>query len=117
MKHAGATALVVLDAQTEQPIGIITEADIAHAVADGKNLDNVRIRDLMTIRPAVIGAATSIRDAAETMTAGRFRHLPVVSGAGLIGMVDIVDVCRALLDPNIARLLLADSAQPEQSRD
>src|SRR5690348_9403258 len=32
MKHAGASALVVLDSQTDKPIGIITEADIAHAV-------------------------------------------------------------------------------------
>ena len=33
MKHAGATALMVLDAQAGQPIGIITQADIARAVA------------------------------------------------------------------------------------
>ena len=36
MKHAGASALMVLHAHTGQPIGIITEKDIAHAVADGK---------------------------------------------------------------------------------
>jgi CBS domain-containing protein len=36
MHHAGATALIVLDAQTGQPAGIITQADIARAVADGK---------------------------------------------------------------------------------
>ena len=36
MKHAGASALMVLHAHTGQPIGIITEEDIAHAVADGK---------------------------------------------------------------------------------
>jgi CBS domain-containing protein len=36
MKHAGATALMVLDAQTGQPIGIITQADTAGAVADAK---------------------------------------------------------------------------------
>jgi CBS domain-containing protein len=48
MKHAGATALMVLDAQTGQPIGIITQADIARAVADGKDVNSVRIYDLMT---------------------------------------------------------------------
>lgn len=98
MKHAGASALMVMDAQTDQPIGIITEADIAHAVADKRDLDNTRIRDLMTPRPTVISAATSIRDAADMMVRGRFRHLPVVGDAGLIGMVDVVDVCRALID-------------------
>jgi len=39
MKHAGASALMVLHAHTGQPIGIITEKDIAHAVADGKDLE------------------------------------------------------------------------------
>src|SRR6266571_6856326 len=46
MKHAGATALTVLDAH-DRPIGIITDADIAHAVADGKDVNSVRIHDLM----------------------------------------------------------------------
>jgi CBS domain-containing protein len=101
MKHAGATALVVLDGQqTNQPIGIITEADIVRTVADGKDVNEVRIHDLMTARPTLVSAKTSIRNAAEIMTNGRFRHLPVVDGDDLlIGMVDIGDVCRALLGP------------------
>ena len=98
MKHAGATALMVLDAQTDQPIGIITEADIAHAVADGKNMNSVRIYELMTTRPTVIKTTTNIRDAAKVMTSGHFRHLPVVGDAGLVGIIDISDVCLALLE-------------------
>lgn len=98
MRHADTSALLVLDAHTDRPIGIITEADITRAVADVKDLNEVRIRQLMTTGPAVIGPATSIREAAQTMTNGRFRHLPVVGDAGLVGMVDIIDVCRALLD-------------------
>ena len=103
MKHAGATALVVLDEWTDQPVGIVTETDIAHAVADGKDVNDVRIHDLMTDAPTVIRATTSIRDAARIMTNDRFRHLPVVDDAGLVGMVDIGDVCRALLDTDISR--------------
>jgi CBS domain-containing protein len=100
MRHAGATALVVLDGQdTNRPVGIITEADIVHTVADGKDPNNVRIRDLMTTSMTVVEQTTSVRDAAETMVAGHFRHLPVVGRTGLTGMVDIRDVCRALLDP------------------
>src|SRR5215475_13044337 len=68
MRHAGATALVVLDGQeTNRPLGIVTEK-------------------------------TGIPEAAETMTTGHFRHLPVVGASGLTGIVDIRDVCRALLD-------------------
>jgi CBS domain-containing protein len=100
MKHAGATALVVLDGQdTSRPVGIITEADIVHTVADGKDVNEVRIHDLMTTSPTVVEETTSVRDAAETMVAGHFRHLPVIGRAGLTGIVDIRDVCRALLDP------------------
>jgi CBS domain-containing protein len=102
MKHAGATAVTVLDARTGQPVGIITEADIAHAVADGKDVNVTRIHALMTTRPTVINAATSVRDAAKVMTSGHFRHLPVVGDAGLVGIVDITDVCRALLESDIS---------------
>jgi len=112
MKRANATALIVTQAQTAQPIGIITEADISHAVADGKNPNDVRIYQLMTPRPTVVSTTTSIRDAAEVMTSGRFRHLPVMGDAGLVGIVDITDVCRALLEADVSRSP-ADTAQPE----
>jgi CBS domain-containing protein len=99
MRHAGATALVVLDGQeTNRPVGLITEADIVHTVADGKDVNEVRIQDLMTTKPTVIKATTSISDAARTMMAGHFRHLPVVDDTGLIGIVDVRDICGALLD-------------------
>jgi len=78
MKHAGTTALVVLDAETDRPVGIVTDTDVAHAVADGKN---------------------SLREAAELMTKGHFRHLPVVGDSGLAGIVDISTVSLALLGP------------------
>ena len=48
MKHAGVSALMVLDARTGQPAGIIMEADIAHAVADGKDVNSIRVYELMT---------------------------------------------------------------------
>jgi CBS domain-containing protein len=99
MKHAGTSALVVLDGhETNRPVGLVTEADIVHAVADGKDVNEVRIHDLMTNAPTVVDGAESIRDAANTMLKGHFRHLPVVGPDGLSGIVDIGDICRALLD-------------------
>ena len=112
MKRANATALVVTQVQTGQPIGIITEADISHVVADGKNPNDVRIYQQMTARPTVVNTTTSIRDAAIVMTSGRFRHLPVIGDAGLVGIVDISDVCRALLEADVSGPP-ADTAQPE----
>lgn len=99
LKRGHATALVIVDDEdARRPLGLITEADIVRAVADRKDVNDVRIRDLMTMRPTVITAATTVRDAAESMLAGHFRHLPVVNDGRLIGIVDIRDVCRALLE-------------------
>ena len=96
MKHAGTTALLVVDAQSGQPVGIVTETDVAHAIADGKDVNDVWVGAVMTTRPAVVTTA-SIRDVAEIMTARHFRHLPVAGDAGLLGVIDIIDVCRALI--------------------
>jgi CBS domain-containing protein len=96
MKHAGTTALMVVNAQTGQPAGIITEADVAHAIADGKDANDVWVDAVTTTRPAVT-TTTSIRDTATIMTARHFRHLPVAGDTGLLGVVDITDVCRALI--------------------
>ena len=96
MKHAGTTALLVLDAQTSQPAGIITEADITRAIADGKDVNDVWAGTVMTTRPAVT-TTTSIRDTAKIMTTRHLGHLPVAGDAGLLGVVDIIDVCRALI--------------------
>ena len=97
MKHAGTTALLVVDAQSGQPVGIITEGDVAHAIGDGKDVNDVWVGAVMTTRPALI-TTTSIRDAAKIMTARHFRHLPVAGDAGLLGVVDISDVCRVLIN-------------------
>ena len=97
MRRKGVTALALVDASTNRPIGLITEADLVQLMADGRDPDAVRIHELMATRLSVIKATASIRDAADTML-GRFRHLPVTDDAGLVGIVDITDICRALLD-------------------
>ena len=56
----------------------------------------------MTARPTVVDTTTSIRGAARGMTSGRFRHLPVIGDTGLVGIVDITDVCRALLEADVS---------------
>ena len=101
MKHAGATALVVLDAETDRPVGIVTDTDVAHAVADGKNVNETRISEVMTPDPTVVGTTCTLREAAELMTNGRFRHLPVVDDSGLAGIVDISTIGRALLASDV----------------
>jgi IMP dehydrogenase len=97
MKHAGTTALIVADTQTGQPAGIITETDIIHAIADGMDANDIWVGAVMTTRPAIT-TTTSISDAAKVMAARHLRHLPVNGDTGILGIVDIADVCQALID-------------------
>ena len=84
MKHAGTSALIVTDSRTGQPAGIITEADVARAIAAGKDLNDVRVHAVMTTPPAI---TASIGDAATNMTARHFRHPPVTqSEPGHLGL-------------------------------
>ena len=47
MRYRGATALLILDgARSNRPVGIITQADLIQAAADGKDLNQVRIQEL-----------------------------------------------------------------------
>src|SRR5262249_54771624 len=92
--------------ESKRPIGILTEADIVRVVADGQDVNDIRIRELMTSSPVVCDGATTIEVAAKSMTDGRFRHLPVVDQGGVVGIIDIGDVSRALLGPS------AGSRQP-----
>jgi CBS domain-containing protein len=62
----------------------------------------------MTTRPTVITATTSVRDAAKVKTRGHFRHLPVVGDTGLVGIVDITDVCLALLETDLVLVARRD---------
>jgi len=62
MRHHGATALAVLaGGGSSPPVGIITEADIIQAAADGKDLNKVRVHELMSqsgpcpVRPGAAG--------------------------------------------------------------
>ena len=101
MRHRRADALVVTtDDEDHRPLAVLTDGDITQAVADGRDLEATRIRDL-TDRPLVTAdASTPVDAAARTMLLHRIHHLPVVDGGRLVGIVDLADVCRALLPPD-----------------
>ena len=99
MKHAETSALVVVAGATGRIAGIVTDADIAGVVADGKDVNQVRIIEVMKPEPAVIYRDASVREAAELMVARHIRQLPVVDDAGdVIGIININGVCCGLLD-------------------
>lgn len=79
-------------------VGIFTERDVLSLAGAGTDLDAVRVGDVMTRDPVTVDARVSILDAARLMGERRIRHLPVVEGDHLLGMVGIRDVLGRLVE-------------------
>ena len=78
--------------------GILSERDIVRTLADhaGATFD-MMAEQLMTRSLKVASPETTVAEAMEMMTDGRFRHLPVLAGGKLVGLVSIGDVVKARL--------------------
>ncbi|HEY7198244.1 MAG TPA: CBS domain-containing protein [Gaiellaceae bacterium] len=92
-------AVVVVDGG--RLVGIFTERDVLAAVATG-GLDRP-VGDTMTRGPETIGPDEATGHAAALMIHGGFRHLPVVEGDDVIGMVSIRDLIRVSIDDEAPR--------------
>ena len=98
LKHSGAGALVVTaDDLGVMPIGVLTDAEVSQAVADGRSPEETRINQLHLPRPVAVHPGTSVAEAAEQMLGAHLHHLPVVDDGRLVGVVGVTEVCRVLL--------------------
>lgn len=88
-------ALVVV--QEGVPVGILSERDVLTFTATGSGvLADTRVGDLMTRELHTAGPRDTISHAMEVMTRRRIRHLPILDGGVLAGIVSIGDVVNAL---------------------
>jgi CBS domain-containing protein len=78
-----------------QPIGTFTERDLmARVVVARREPARTRVREVMTPEVICVEPETPVREAMAIMTKRRCRHLPVVSGGRIVGMVSIGDLVR-----------------------
>ena len=72
--------------------GILTERDVLRAAASGSDLSESPVSEWMTRNPITATSDTTAGEAADMMLNNGFRHLPVVEGRELKGVVRIRDV-------------------------
>jgi CBS domain-containing protein len=82
--------------------GILTERDVLRAVAAGIQDDTV-VSDWMTRDPETMAPEDTTQHAAVLMIHGGFRHLPLVEGDDVVGMLSIRDLMRVVLDNAVPR--------------
>jgi CBS domain-containing protein len=90
-------ALVVVD-EARRPVGMLSERDIVRTAARNEQVFMLPVSDLMS-RDLILGTpADDVGAVGSTMVQRRIRHLPVMDGGQLVGIVTIGDVVKAQRD-------------------
>ena len=89
--------LVVVD-DSRKPVGMLSERDVVRTAVKNEALFTLPVSQLMT-RNLILGTpADDIGAAGSTMVERRIRHLPVLDGGKLVGIVTIGDIMKAQRD-------------------
>jgi CBS domain-containing protein len=87
----------------EQLVGILTERDLLWKCELRDDLSKVKVEEVMTPGKEIVSVTTGVdlEECFNLMDVHRVRHLPVVEGGNLVGMVSIRDLVRAIVDQQI----------------
>ena len=86
---------VVILGAGERLVGILSERDIVRALSEqGADALALPVGQVMTRDVATCGEDDTVASIMERMTAGRFRHMPVVANGRLVGLISIGDVVK-----------------------
>lgn len=97
MNDKGVGALLVL---TEEGVaGILSERDVARKITlTGKVARQTPTSEIMSDQVICVAADLNIHEAMQIMTEKRIRHLPIVAGKQVLGVVSIGDLVKAIID-------------------
>jgi len=97
MMEKNISALLVTD--DDQLRGIFTERDYAREIIlQGKSSKDTAIRDVMTRNPHTITPDEAIDHCMQLMTNNHFRHLPVLDGGAVVGIISIGDLVKSIIE-------------------
>ena len=91
MAHKNVGALLVMDG--EKLVGVITERDYTRKVAiKGKSSKETAVREIISANVLSVTPHHSVEDCMKLMTENRIRHLPVLEGEKVLGIISIGDL-------------------------
>jgi CBS domain-containing protein len=108
----------VVVAEGGRPVGIVTDRDVALAVADGDDPTSLSVAAIMTPDPITIHEDATATDLPATMAEGRVRRIPVVDDDGqLVGIATLDDVVATTGEmlKDVATVIEAQSREYEPS--
>ena len=79
-------------------VGMLTERDVLRLAGGGARMDELEVRQVMTTQLVTVEPADDVLDVARLMGEHRIRHVPVVHGENLLGIVAMRDVLDALAE-------------------
>jgi CBS domain-containing protein len=107
MAERGVGAAVVIDPDQPGP-GIVTERDLLQAIGAGQDPDRERVGDHLSSELTFAAPDWSLEAAAEAMVRGGFRHLIVVDGGEMIGILSMRDIVRCWVSDGATSELPSD---------
>jgi CBS domain-containing protein len=90
--------------------GILTERDVLNAIGAGQDPDTERACDHITWDVVYAGPQWTIEEAAAAMVRGGFRHLVVLDGDELLGIISVRDIVRCVVAGDVATAKMAAAA-------
>ncbi len=92
----------VLVVEHGRPVGMLSERDFARSAAkDARSPREIAVREIMSRELVFVSPDKTVEDCMELMTHRRMRHLPVVDGGVVIGLVSIGDVVKWIITEQV----------------